>query len=976
VRNEFLGSGIDRRSFLKQSGGALLTLGLIHLVPTLPRESRAARSAAAAPAPGEGSYQSYQDIYRESWTWDKVVHSSHARANCISGCSWQIFVKDGIAWREEQNAIYRSSEPGVVPDFNPRGCQKGASYTSLMYEASRIVHPLRRVGERGSGKWKRVSWEEALTELADKMIDASVSQGTGSIVYDHGTTNIDFGADTASEMRFFGILNATVLDSWAGVGDMPAGAAQTWGMYNVEGTSDDWFKSDFIIVWVGNPTVSRMPEVHFMHEARYRGAKLVVVAPDYSPTAVHADYWLNPRIGADAALALAMAQVILGENLHDEEYIREQTDLPILVRDDTSRYLRGSDVENGGKEDLLYFWDGVRDRMAEVPGCQGEGSKSLALGALSPALSGRYSVELADGSTVKVRPLLGHLREHLDANYTPEMAAGVTGVGEGTIRKLARELAAAKTAMIYSSWGACKHYHSDLPQRAEILLMALTGNQGKSGGGLRVAAWWPVDGFHELSNPDMGSSIPWMTRLRLLWRMLAPASLGGGMGWREFEDLMVETKPYRGWTPLMPWLYSHAGYAEIWDKREFHDPAVPRSTSEYMKEAVDKGWVPIRPLPGSEPRVFVFTGANPLRRWPAPQYAEKYLWPKLEMIVDVNFKASTSGMKGDLILPTSGYYERDSLKYSQTYLPYLLLCEKAVEPLGEAKPEWEIFGLLARKVQERAVARGVSKVRDAVNGEVDISKLYEAWSNSGEFHESDPKRAIEWILDHTPSTGNMSLAEAEKTGLLPVIKATGGPDPLYSTATDYRTDRTLYPHARFVEGKEAWPTYSGRQQFLLDHPWYEEAGEALPVHKDPPMAGGDYALRLSGGHTRWSIHATWRDTELMLRLQRGEPAVWVAERDAKQRGITDGDRIRVYNDVGEFEAIAKVATSVQPGEVIAYHAWEPYQFKSWKGCQEPVPAPWKALHLAGGYGQLHYRSIYLVPGHSPRAQAVEIAKAT
>jgi DMSO reductase family type II enzyme molybdopterin subunit len=808
------------------------------------------------------------------------------------------------------------------------------------------------------------------------MIDASLSEGTGAIVYDHGTTNIDFGADTASEMRFFSLLNSTVLDSWAGVGDMPAGAAQTWGMYNVEGTSDDWFKSDFIIVWTGNPSVSRMPEVHFMHEARYRGAKLVVVAPDLSPTAVHADYWLNPRVGTDAALALAMAQVILSENLHDEDYIREQTDLPILVRDDTRRYLRASDVVSGGKEDLLYFWDAAQDGLAEVPGCQGEGSKSLALGLLRPALSGRYSAQLADGSTVQVRPLLDHLREHLDASYTPEKAAGVTGVGAGTIRRVARELAAAKTAMIYSSWGACKHYHSDLPQRAEILLMALTGNQGKSGGGLRVAAWWPVEGFHKLSNPNMGSSIPWATRLRLLWLSVLPRSLGGGIGWRDFEDLMVEQKPVRGWTPLMPFLYTHAGYSEIWDKREFNDPALPRSTAEYMKEAVDKGWIPIRPLPGSEPRVFLFTGANPLRRWPAPQYAEKYLWPKLQMIVDVNFKGGTSGLKADLILPTSGYYERDSLKYSQTYLPYLLLCEKAVEPLGEAKPEWEIFGLLARKVQERALARGVSKVRDAVNGEVDLSQIYDAWSENGEFHESDPMTALEWILKETPSTGNIGFEEAKKTGLLPVIEASGGPDPLYATATDYDPKRTLYPHARFVEGKEAWPTYSGRQQFLLDHPWYEEAGEALPVHKDPPMAGGNYALRLSGGHTRWSIHGTWRDTELMLRLQRGEPAVWVAERDARERGIQDGDRIRIYNDVGEFEAIAKVAACVQPGEVICDHAWEPYQFKDWKGCQEPVPAPWKALHLAGGYGQLHYRSIYLVPGHSPRAQAVEIAKAT
>ena len=174
--------------------------------------------------------------------------------------------------------------------------------------------------------------DEALGETADAIIDASVASGTGAVVYDHGTTNIDFGPDTVGEMRLFRALNATMIDSWAGVGDMPYGALQTWGMYNCEGTSDDWFKSDYIIVWCGNPAYTRIPEVHFMHEARYRGAQLVVIAPDYSASAMHADVWLNPRVGTDAALGLAMAQVILSEELHDVEYVREQTDLPILVR--------------------------------------------------------------------------------------------------------------------------------------------------------------------------------------------------------------------------------------------------------------------------------------------------------------------------------------------------------------------------------------------------------------------------------------------------------------------------------------------------------------------------------------------------------------------------------------------------------------------------------------------------------------------
>jgi DMSO reductase family type II enzyme molybdopterin subunit len=948
---------VSRRSFLigSAAGMATLTLGLNLLKP------RTARAVANEEAPT--TYEGLGDVWRERWTWDKVVHTSHARANCISACSWDVYVKDGIAWREEQNAIYPAAEG--VPDFNPRGCQKGACYTHLMYENSRVKYPLRRVGERGSGRWKRISWDEALTEVADAIIDASVEHGTGSVVYDHGTTNIDFGPDTASEMRVFALLNSTIIDSWAGVGDMPYGAVQTWGMYNVEGTSDDWFKSDFIVVWVGNPSYTRIPEIHFMHEARYRGARLVVIAPDYNATAIHADLWLNPRIGTDAALALAMAQVIVAEGLYDPEYVREQTDLPILVREDDGRYLRESDLRKGGDEERLYFWDEDKDALALVPGCAGEGGHSLALGRLRPALGGRREVRLADGKQIGVRPLFEHLRDHLDAHYTPERAAPITGVSAPTIQKVARDLAAAPSAMIYSSWGACKHYHSDLFQRGKILLMALTGNQGRSGGGLRVASWWPVEGFDRMFT-RLGT-IPRRLRLRVLWQKLTRT-----FDWREFERLMEDFVPHRGNTPLMPFLYAHAGYSEIWDRPDYQDPAVPRPTADYMKEAVERGWIPIRPEPGTDPKVFLFTGPNPLRRWPSPQTARKHLWPKLDLVVDVNFKIGTSGLYSDVILPTAGYYERDSLKYSQAYVPFLMVCEKAVEPLGESKPEWEIFGLLAERIQERARSRGISRVKDCVGGETDLATLHDRWSEDGRFDASDAKGALDFMLRNTRSTGKIGFAAARRTGLLPIVEAKGSPEPLYAVGSDYKPGQTLYPHARFVEGKEAWPTLSGRQQFLIDHPWYVEVGETLPVHKEAPRAGGDYPLRLTGGHTRWSIHATWRDSQLMLGLQRGEPTLWLSSEDAKQRGIRDGDRVRVFNDNGAFEAIGKVAGIVQPGQVIMYHAWEPYQFKGWKGQQEPVVAPWKALHLAGGYGQIHYRNIYGAPGHSPRGGTVEV----
>ena len=104
------------------------------------------------------------------------------------------------------------------------------------------------------------------------------------------------------------------------------------------------------------------------------------------------------------------------------------------------------------------------------------------------------------------------------------------------------------------------------------------------------------------------------------------------------------------------------------------------------------------------------------------------------------------------------------------------------------------------------------------------------------------------------------------------------------------------------------------------------------------------------------------------------PLVHIHVDDAEARGIADGNRAKVFNDLDSFEIIVKVAPIVRPGEVIIYHAWEPYQYKDWRGPQEPVEAPWKAIHLAGGYGHIHYRMFYGSPSHAPRGGPVEVEK--
>ena len=688
---------------------------------------------------------------------------------------------------------------------------------------------------------------------------------------------------------------------------------------------------------------------------------MVSIAPDYNASSLHADVWMNPRMGTDAALGLAMAQVIIAEDLLDAAYVREQTDLPFLVREDSGRYLRARDLEPDGGEEEFYVWDERTARPWKAPGSQGAGRQTLKLGGAQPALTGRFEVALADGTTATVRPLLSVLADHL-RDYTPERAAEQTGVQADVIRRVARDMARARAAMILASWGSCKHYHSDLMQRAMCLLMALTGNQGRRGGGVRIGAWYSVDGLAELTQEiDLPFYVRWLTKLR------PPTA-------REAEAFMDDLTQRRPFTATLPFLYVHGGLDAVANRPDFNDPALPRPVADYVREATEKGWLKVSPPAERPPRVYFYTGANPLRRWPAPQLVRRTLWPKLELIVNVNFRMSSTGLESDVLLPAAGYYEKIGLKYPQSLVPYVIFGDQAVAPLEDAKSEWEIFGLLARKVEERARARGVKPFTDAYGTTRDYAHFYEEWSMQGQLHEKREEEAMDRLIRNSSVTKGFRWKDARARGALPV-QALGHYGPHNQICSDWKGGDTLWPQQWFVDGKQPWPTLTGRQQFLIEHPWYAAAGEALPVHKDPPTAGGLYPLRLTGGHTRWSIHGIWRDQHHLLQLQRGEPVMYMNVADARARGLADHELARVHNDVGSFVIRVKPAAAVQPGQVIVYHAWENHQFRDWAQSQEVVPSPWKPLHLAGGYGHLRYRMFFQAPGHGPRGTTVEVERA-
>ncbi|RMF23372.1 MAG: hypothetical protein D6760_05460, partial [Deltaproteobacteria bacterium] len=517
---------ISRRRFLAGAGLTALALSLSRLAPPAPagRRGRRRRRRAASPAP---AYGDWRDVYRRAWTWDSIHKGTH-HVNCWyqRGCNWNVYVKDGLVLREEQAATYEQTN-SEVPDFNPRGCQKGACYSSRLYGAGRLRYPLKRVGERGAGKWKRLSWPEALGEVADLVIDALTEDGPGSIVWDQGTANTS-GCNGVGLHRTGFVLDTPILNVNCEVGDHHPGALATLGKLSFSGSADEMFYSDLILVWGGNPVYTQIPNAHFLLEARYRGAHLVCIAPDLSASAIHADRWVPIRPGTDAALGLALAHVIIDENLLNQAFVAEQTDLPLLVRTDTQKLLRKADMEAGGPGDVFYVWDEASGGLREA------GRRSLALGDIRPALEGRFRIETAGGKRVEVATVLTLLTERLAA-YTPEAVEQTTGVAAPVIVELARRIASAKAAHLVTQSNFSKYYHGIEMERAQILVMALCGHLGRKGAGISVFPAMTIAGASS-ALVSSGSLSPRAGAL-LLAAKTAPRFLAGRL--RGLTDEMI-----------------------------------------------------------------------------------------------------------------------------------------------------------------------------------------------------------------------------------------------------------------------------------------------------------------------------------------------------------------------------------------------------------------------------------------------------
>jgi len=947
---------ISRRDFLRSSAATGLTL-MLPSFTTGAGVTLQNLTSTAAPV-----YTTWMDIYRQQWTWDKVVRSTHF-LNCWyqAACSWDVYVKDGVVIREEQAADYPQVNADV-PDFNPRGCQKGACYSERMYDPTRIHHPIRRVGERGGGRWERVSWDEALDDLADTYIDIALEEGVDRLVIDQGT-NVSFGVVNAGFGRFGLLTQATLLDPNSEIGDQHRGAFETFGKMIGERSADDFFNSDLILIWGCNPIYTQIPNAHFFTEARYNGTRLIAISPDYNASAIKADQWIPVNSGTDAALALAVCHVLIKEGLVVESFVEEQTDLPLLVRSDNGAFLVAADIEDGGTSNQYLVLDKVTREIRAMP------TDSLKLGDIKPDLYTRRTIRLLDGTETEVCSVYSLLVDRLEDN-TPEEAYKTCGVSPDVIRQLARDIASAKAVANVTSSTISKYYHGNLTERAMILLFCLTGNMGRKGAGYSAFPGLTQEGTEKFASVrDLDNLPQFMEKVYPLieeWK-----NAGATDELIAYELARLAYKPGTG-LPIFAssslfWAV-HGGVMNL--AKQSWDPFLKRPIREHVENAVKLGWQPLQPAMDREPRMMITVSGNPLRRVRGSHKLLDTLWPKLRKIVVCDFRMSSTALQADYVLPVASYYERTDHRYATPLMPYLHVGEAATKPYANSKSDWTIFALLTKHIQKRARARKIGPIRSIHGVEVQLQNLYDDFTLNGQFGENDEDKVAKKLLELSSTFDEVDWEAFKKKGYMR-FKRVGTGATSIGNMCDIPENDTVTHFTYHVQGKVPWPTETRRIQFYLDHPLYAEHDELLPRYKKPPAIGGNYPLMLTGGHTRWSIHSIWRDDRLMLRLHRPEPYILLSISDAKERGIKEGDRVRIRNDVGQFQVVAKIAPSVRPGQTIMYHAWENYQFKG-GNYRQVTPSPLNPVETAGGHPHLRANALTGQCGNFDRDTRIEV----
>lgn len=392
-----------------------------------------------------------EKYYRSRWQHDKVVRTTHG-VNCTGSCSWKVHVKDGIIAWETQATDYPTTGPDM-PEYEPRGCPRGASFSWYTYSPQRVRYPYIRSAllsiwsealkeqkdpvlawksivndeekskryktARGKGGFVRTTWEEINTLISASLIHTIQTEGPDRI-FGFSPIPAMSMVSYAAGARFLNLIGASLLSFYDWYADLPPASPQVWGEQTDVPESSDWYNSTYLLVWGSNVPQTRTPDAHFMVESRYKGTKVVAVAPDYAEYVKFADTWLPVEAGMDAALGMAMTHVILKEYYVDQEtpfftdYVKKYTDLPFVITLEkttdgslrSGKFLRAKDVGQSisNSEWKTVVYDEINDCFAAPNGTIGHRWEN----------NKRWNLHLhdTDNNLGNIEPLLSFIDKH------------------------------------------------------------------------------------------------------------------------------------------------------------------------------------------------------------------------------------------------------------------------------------------------------------------------------------------------------------------------------------------------------------------------------------------------------------------------------------------------------------------------------------------------------------------------------------
>ncbi|NUM74795.1 molybdopterin-dependent oxidoreductase [candidate division KSB1 bacterium] len=800
----------------------------------------------------------YRDQYKYDSSFDWVcspndTHACRVRAYVRNG----IVTRMGSTYDyQNYSDIYGNH---ATNNWNPRQCAKGYTFHRVIYGPYRLKHPIVRKGwkawadagfpeltpelkskykfdSRGDDEFVQISWEDASDNIAKALVAISTrysgDEGTKRLLdqgYQPEMVEATHGAGTRcvkmrGGMGLLGVLgkygmyrlnnSLALLDAKIrGVDHHHALAGRNWSNYTWHGdqapgqpwvhglqASDCDFNdlrfSKLIIMDGKNLVENKLTDSHWFIETMERGAKIVVIAPEYGPPSTKADYWIPIRPATDAALWLGVTKIMIDNKWYDEKFVKQFTDLPLLVRKDNLKRLRASEVfpdykttlapdgpsmkiqgmtkEQHDKLGDYVIWDAKENMPRAVT--RDDIGETLEKKGIDPVLDGTFKIKLVDGKEIEVATLWTLYQVHLK-DYDLASVCEMTDAPKNLIEQLAKDIATMKPVAIHQGEGINHWFHATEMNRAAHLPLMLTGNIGKPGAGCHT----------------------WAGNYKAALFQGSPWTGPGFKGWVAEDPFEPNLDPNAPGKSIHAHAYTKDEEPAYWNHG---DKALIVETPKYGRKVFTGDTHMPTPT-----KALIFTNVNLINNAKWAYEMIKNVNPNIEMIVSIDIQMTASIEYADLALPANSWLEFEDLEVTGSCSnPFLQIWKGGIPPVFDSKDDLAILA---------GIAKGLAKA----TGDTRFTDYFK--------FEYEGKRSVylQRLLDTSTTTAGYKLADimAGKYG------PPGGALFLFRT----------YPRIPFYEQvkySEPFHTDTGRLHAYADINEAIEYGENFIVHREGPEA--------------------------------------------------------------------------------------------------------------------------------------------